>query len=90
MVVSAKLQEAPPSTLFPKQMVRNEGEGGIKNKQTSKQTPLYLKKHYGIRELFQGVYKILNYSSSVQLILDPLKEKKKKVHHNTTGTTIAT
>lgn len=37
---------------------------------------LYLEKHYGIGELFQGANKILNYSSPVQLTLDPLKGKK--------------
>lgn len=45
------------------------GRGGKKN-------TLYLENHYRIRELLQGVNKILNYSSSIQLILDPLKEEK--------------
>lgn len=49
---------------------------------------LYLEKHYGIGELFQGANKILNYSSPVQLTLDPLKGKKR--HHNSTGTSITT
>lgn len=41
-----------------------KGKGGKKN-------TLYLENHYRIRELLQGVNKILNYSSSIQLILDP-------------------
>jgi len=86
-VVSTELWHALPSTRFPEQRVRNEGEAGG-NKKKKKHKPLYLKKHYRIRELFQGANKILNYSSSVQLILDPLKEK--KVHQNATGTTITT
>lgn len=61
---------------------RMKGKGG--------KNTLYLENHYRTRELLQGANKILNYSSSIQLILDPLKEEKntsqcnRNYHHRLT------
>lgn len=62
----------------------NEGEG---KEGGEKPNTLYLKNHYGIRQLFQGANKILNYSSSVQLIPDSLKEKSASQCNRATITT---
>lgn len=80
-VVSAELCQALPST-WSEQRERNDGETG--------KNILYLENHYRIRELLQGMNKILNYSSFIQLILDPLKEEKnvsqcnRNYHHHLT------
>lgn len=55
-----------------------------------KKNALYLENHYRTRELLQGANKVLNYPSSIQLILDPLKEGKnasqcnRNYHHHLT------
>lgn len=67
-VVATEPCQVPPSTCSPEQRERNEGEVG--------KNALYLENHYRIRELLQGVNKILSYSSSIQLILDSLKDEK--------------